>query len=131
MKERERERERDRDRDRQILILKNQYFRVPDGFKLSWTRKHELQWKDVKNVYICSLHFESACFHKNKLNFNIAVPVQTPSVSVIDHNSVSDIDNVVQVPSTSDHDYVTPPDRSKSDDFDDTKKKDEAEIKKT
>ena len=115
---------------------------MPDGIKLSWTRKHELKWKDVKNVYICSLHFESACFTKKKLDFNIAVPVQ----------HVSDNDNVVQVQNSGDHDYIEHPNRSESDidnvvkvqntsdlnyvqnkssnDFDDMKKKYEADIEK-
>ena len=38
------------------------YFRVPEECKDLWLRPNGLQWKHVKNLFICSKHFESKCF---------------------------------------------------------------------
>ena len=38
------------------------YFRVPEECKDLWLRPNGLQWKHVKNLFICSKHFASKCF---------------------------------------------------------------------
>ena len=60
---------------------------VPDGFKDLWTREKRLKWKDVKDTYICSLHFESMCFSGRKL---IVVSENLPDQNYIEqHSSVN------------------------------------------
>ena len=37
--------------------------------KILWTRDKRLTWKNVKQIFICSLHFEAKCFENNRLDF--------------------------------------------------------------
>ena len=38
------------------------YFRVPEDCRDFWFRNNGLLWKNVKDLFICSLHFEANCF---------------------------------------------------------------------
>ena len=44
--------------------------RVPENCRDLWTREKVLTWKNVKNIFICSLHFEAKCFSDGKLRLN-------------------------------------------------------------
>ena len=49
-------------------------FRIPDSFRDLWLRDKGLTWKNVKNTFICSLHFESKHFRGKKLDLKSAQP---------------------------------------------------------
>ena len=69
------------------------FFRVPDSFRDLWTREKKLQWKNVKQTFICSLHFESNNSVGKKLDFQNATLLSTSS-------TLMDI-------KPSEHDYVS------------------------
>ena len=59
-------------------------FSVPESCRDLWTRSNGLQWKNVKKLLICSLHFESSSFSGKRLQYDKAV-LKTPS----DHSDQS------------------------------------------
>ena len=78
------------------------FFSVPYFFRELWTREKQLQWKNVKKTFICSLHFESNCFRGRKLDFKNAIPI-TPTLP----SPLQDHD-YIPFTAASDHSHPTP-----------------------
>ena len=101
-----------------ILYIFYIYFRVPEAFKEISIREKGFIWKNVKNLFICSLHLEAKCFtNKRRLKLSAAdlvaqssEHVEQPPAVIPDHDNSQPMElqeKPTHVP-PSDHDYCQP-----------------------